>query len=266
MKTYVLMATALLSALAIVLQLTHGIIGVQTGFGMTVDLVAVPVLLAFFMFGFNAAVEAAFIMALFITFASPETWIGASMKFAATLPMIIVPALYAISAKRGIDGAKVLAILLFSAVFSITVFALLGMAGSRVLTPSTDSMIAGVLPIIIVALLGIVLARLWSVYGKGTDQSVFSKPGPIAIVLVVALLVRGVAMVVSNLLFAGPLYFQISPSQVVDLVSSSPLPVVGNSWYLVIFVWNVLQGGLELLVAWLIAFRLGFAQKYGQWG
>ena len=52
MKTYWMVAGAMLSAIAVIFQLVHGVIGINTGFGMTVDLVGVPILLAFFLFGF----------------------------------------------------------------------------------------------------------------------------------------------------------------------------------------------------------------------
>ena len=106
MKTYKLTAVAMLSALSAILQLSNGVVGIPTTFGMTVDLVGVPAMLAFFMFGLEAALYVSVITAMIITLIAPTTWIGASMKFAGTLPMFLFPSLYAISKKRKFDSAK----------------------------------------------------------------------------------------------------------------------------------------------------------------
>ena len=72
MKTYDIVIIALLAALAGVFQVTNGVLGIPTGFGMTVDLVAIPVLLAFFLFGFEHAVLV-LIVTSFVIFAIAPT-------------------------------------------------------------------------------------------------------------------------------------------------------------------------------------------------
>ena len=52
-STYDIAVVALLAALAAVLQISNGVLGIPSPFGMKLDLAAVPVLLALFLFGFE---------------------------------------------------------------------------------------------------------------------------------------------------------------------------------------------------------------------
>lgn len=84
---------AALAAFSAVLQLIH--IGYQSPqWGMWLDLVAVSWLIAFFLFGRKASFYVSLLGALIITLFSPDTWLGASMKWLATAPMWLILSLY----------------------------------------------------------------------------------------------------------------------------------------------------------------------------
>jgi len=79
-------------ALSVALQLSP--LKYPTPWGMKIDLVAVPILMAFFLFGFRIALLVNLLIALVIVMVSPDSLIGASAKFTATLPMYLLPAIF----------------------------------------------------------------------------------------------------------------------------------------------------------------------------
>src|SRR3989338_5344210 len=77
---------AALTALSAALQLFH--LGYQSPqWGMWLDVVSVPWLIAFFLFGGRLALVVSLLGSLVITLFAPETWLGAVMKFTATVPL-----------------------------------------------------------------------------------------------------------------------------------------------------------------------------------
>jgi riboflavin transporter FmnP len=77
-----------LASLSAVTQLIH--IGYRSPqWGMWLDIVAVSWLMAFFLYGFRLSLIVSIIGSLIITLFAPETWLGASMKFTATIPLIL---------------------------------------------------------------------------------------------------------------------------------------------------------------------------------
>jgi len=279
MKTYKLTAIAMLSCLASLLQLSHGAIGVPTGFGMTVDLVGVPIMLGFFLFGLDAAVYISLLTALVITIASPETWLGASMKFAATVPMFMLPAFYMLSMKKNFDIGKILINIFFALFISLMLFLvsinanLAGRAYAPSISNSTvytvpqveylnpvksvvtaPDLLLGLLPIAAITVFSLILLHFWGRYSKDTTPLIFADARAFAIMLVLSLIVRGIATIVSNYYFAGPLFFNLSPEQFMAYVP----------WY-VIFAWNAFQGIVETVLAWTLAFKFGFMERYASW-
>ena len=266
MKTYRIVTASLLAALAITLQLTNEFIGIKTGFGMTVDLVAVPVLLAFFIFGFKTALDVVIVLTLAIALTASTGYIGAIMKFAATLPMVAIPALYAISLKGKIGWQRAGAIILLGTLVLTALFALLAYPTANLAPVLGQSNVWGVylvglLPVALIALTAYFLR--WFVQGKETME-MFSKPHHVLAVLALALVVRGIAMVIANLYFAGPLFFKIPPHEFIAFIESQNILFFGKgtAWYAAIFFWNAVQGIVEFAIAWMIAFKLGFAGKY----
>ncbi len=84
-------SASMLAAISIIFQIVH--IGYLTPWGMWIDLVAIPWILAYFIFGFRTSVLTACVSAVLISLLAPSGYIGASMKLLATIPMIIGPAL-----------------------------------------------------------------------------------------------------------------------------------------------------------------------------
>ncbi|MEM4555101.1 MAG: hypothetical protein QXT25_04610 [Candidatus Anstonellaceae archaeon] len=261
MSNYVLVATAMLAAAAFVLQISNNVIGLPTGFGMTIDLVAVPAILALFLFGFLPSLEVLFLSTIFIALFAPTGPIGAAMKFGATVPTLLVFGLYFILTSRKIKHSFAL-VLLLSLVFGLLVFALGAFAYS--LLWAEGKLLAGIFPIISMAFLVFLLYVLFEKQKRAHFSQIFSDPKIVLLLAPIAIIIRGVAMVIANFYFAGPLYFKMTPEQFVALVSSADLLFFGSGaiWYIAIFSFNALQAALELGIAWLIAFKLGFAKKY----
>lgn len=270
MKTYRLVAAALLAGLSIALQLSNNVIGVQTGFGMTVDLVALPILLAFFILGFKSALDVSIVLALVIALTAATGYIGAIMKFAATLPMIAVPALYALALKGKVSWHRALALVFLGSVVLIAVFALLAYPTAGLTETFGGSNVwgiylVGLLPVILISAIAYFLYWALSKHAQdGLEMELFSKPHHAAFALVLALLVRGIAMVVANLYFAGPIFFKIPPHDFIAFIESQNILFFGKgtAWYIAIFGWNAIQGIIEFSIAWMVAYPLGFARKY----
>jgi len=254
--SYDLVVVALLAALAGVFQVMNGVIGIPTGWGMTIDLVAVPILLAFFLFGFEQAVWVLMLTAMVITVIAPTSWLGASMKFTATLPMIAVPAFYLLSARNtGKFALFVVGVLIFSALAFV-------LAGQLNLTLAQfvdnkvpgGALILGLAPIVLLALLSLALLYAWKANAGKLSSAPLKKVGIIAPVLITALVLRGVFSLITNYYYAGPLFFGM-PTE--TFMATVP-------WYLIAG-WNAFQGLLEFGVAWLLAYNFGFAKRYGKW-
>jgi len=196
------------------------------------------------------------ITALVITVIAPTSWLGASMKLAGTLPMIAVPAAYLLTTR---DRAN---FVLFSAgvlIFTLSAFMISGQANLAVssLVPSGfpgAAYLVGLAPIVVFALLALVLLYVWRRnMGKFTAKPL-SNLAPVLVVLLVAVIIRGFLTVISNYYYAGPIFWGMSPEKMMALAP----------WY-VISGWNALQGVLEFGVAWLVAYKFGFARRYGKW-
>jgi riboflavin transporter FmnP len=89
MRIFEITSAAALAAISAVLQLVH--IGWASPWGMWVDLVAVSWIIAYLLYGGRSALIVSVVGALIITFAAPSTWLGALMKWLATMPMWLVP-------------------------------------------------------------------------------------------------------------------------------------------------------------------------------
>jgi len=84
----VIVLSAALASLSAFLQLYH--LGYQSPqWGMWLDFVAVTWIVAYFLFGWRSALIVSVLGAIIITLFAPDTWLGASMKFVATVPIWI---------------------------------------------------------------------------------------------------------------------------------------------------------------------------------
>ena len=86
-RSYGIAAAASLAAVSAALQLVH--VGWLSPWGMWIDFVAIPWIIAFLLYGFRTSLVVSVITALVITFADPSTWLGAGVKWIATVPMLI---------------------------------------------------------------------------------------------------------------------------------------------------------------------------------
>ena len=89
MKSYEVTAAAALAAVSAALQIVH--VGIITPWSIWIDLVAVSWMVAYFLYGGRTALAVSAVGALIIAMIAPTTWLGAVMKWLATIPMILVP-------------------------------------------------------------------------------------------------------------------------------------------------------------------------------
>jgi riboflavin transporter FmnP len=109
----------MLAAISIVFQIVH--IGYLTAWGMWIDFVAIPWVLAYFIFGFRGSIVTSLISAFIIAIVAPSGFIGASMKFIATFPMLVAPAVLAYVGKLKLDDFSKVKWFLIALIFSIIV-------------------------------------------------------------------------------------------------------------------------------------------------
>lgn len=250
MKSYKLIASALLAALAFALQFFNGILGVPTGFGMTVDLAAVPVIIALFVLGTEYSFTVLALLALIIIATSPTGYVGAVMKVGATLPMLLVPCFMGKGRNlrliaTGLATAFLIAILVFAV--SVEFVKIEGL-----------ELLAGIVPLLAIALVAF--------YMKKEGGSVnLANPALAALALVLAAFARSAAMTLANLYFAGPVFYHVSPEAFIGMLDALVLPLfgAGMGWF-VIFFWNVIQSVVEFGVAWFAAYHFGLVKRYSE--
>lgn len=78
---------AALASISALFQLLH--VGFKTQWGMWIDIVAVPWIVAYFLFGIKGGLMASIVGSIVITLIAPDTWLGASAKLIATVPMFL---------------------------------------------------------------------------------------------------------------------------------------------------------------------------------
>ena len=264
MRTYRLVAAGLLTGLALALQLASGAVGIQTGWGMTIDLVAVPILIALFVLGYGTALETLLATGIGIALLAPTGYIGAVMKFSATLPMLAVPAAYLIAKRRKLEPPRLLALMAILLAACVLVFALIAYLAFYSGEAFGNSLFTGIAPLFGLAAFSYLLLVLWREYGSEQElRGVFSWKEALALFAFAAAL-RGLLMIVANFYFAGPLFYRMTPAALAGFIAGVPVPFFGASaWYASIFLWNVVQAAAEFWIAWLVAFRFGFAKRYG---
>jgi riboflavin transporter FmnP len=249
MKSYKLIASALLAALAFALQFFNGILGIPTGFGMTVDLAAVPVIIALFVLGTEYSLTVLALLAVIILATSSTGYIGAVTKVGATLPMVLIPFFIGRGKSlrlvaTGFIAAFLLAILLFavSAEFA-------KMPGIEI--------VAGLAP------LTLLLMLLFAIKNGGKVE--LGNPRLAVMALALAAIARGAVMTIANLYFAGPVFFHISPDEFIGMLDSLALPLfgAGMGWF-VLFFWNLVQAVVEFAVAWVAAYHFGLVKRYSE--
>lgn len=124
LSTRVLALSAALTAISAVTQLVH--IGYQSPqWGMWIDVVAVTWIAAYFLFGLRSAISVSLMGALVITLFAPDTWLGASMKWIATMPIYISLYIFLRINKRGLAYYKKLPNIIFPVILGLIIRCLL---------------------------------------------------------------------------------------------------------------------------------------------
>lgn len=192
-KSYRIVSIAMLSSLAIIFDLLPS---VRVPWGMKVDFVGTVWVLSYFLYGLSVVLPVSVITTLYITIFSTTGFVGASMKFIATIPMYLIPALV-----------------------------------SR-------------LPLF-----------------SNRSSKIFNKVLFIIGLCILANIVRLVVATAVNYYWAIPLWTGIPTEEILDTMFN------GSLLAFVTFVagLNVLQGVIDILVPWILAFKLKLSTMFGTW-
>jgi riboflavin transporter FmnP len=192
-KAYFIVSTAIMAALSIIFELIPSF---RVFWGMKIDLVGVMWVLAYFLYGLNEALCVSVITTIFILLYSPTGFVGATMKFVATVPMFLVPA---------------------------------GLLHLPIFTQRTSKALNRVLTILVAGTL--------------------------------AILVRIAVTSLVNYYWAVPLFLGIPSSVLLERFFG------GSVLAFVIYVtgMNLLQGIVDVVVPWFLAFKVRLAEYFGTW-
>jgi len=193
-KSYFIVSTAILSSLAIIFDVMSDAFPLRLPWGMKIDFVGAIWVLAYFLYGLTEALSVSIITTLFITAFMPTGFVGATMKFIATIPMFLIPALIS-----------------YLPLFS------------------------------------------------NRRAKIFDKLLLIIGLCILANTVRLIVATTVNLYWAIPIWFGMTSEQV--------LAYFGGIVPLIIFVagMNLLQGIIDIFVAWLLAFKFQLSENFGTW-
>jgi riboflavin transporter FmnP len=195
-KSYLIASIAVMSALAIAFDVLSDLLPLRVPWGMKIDFVGTIWVLSYFLYGLSVAFPVSVVTSLFITMFMPTGFVGGIMKFVATIPMFLVPALVSYLPFFSKQGSKI-----FNKIFLI-----IGVA-------------------------------------------------------VLANVVRLLAATAINYYWAIPLWTGIPTGQILDIMFG------GSFLGFIIFVagMNVLQGIIDIFVAWLLAFKFRLSSMFGTW-
>jgi len=238
-KSFEIAIVAMFVALIAVLQVSP--LYIPTSWGMRIDLVAVPVLIAYFLFGLRTSLAVSVGMFVALSFVAAESLIGASAKWIATTPMIITPALMSLRLQRK-EWRKDIGIVVGALVTMVALVALIGVMYE--FTGASDHKIVSPFIVLLasVAFYGAFYVVSRGQEGAGTQY--FRDPRKVAVALVLAIIVRGITTTVINYYFTFPVFFDIPTAAALEWVP----------WY-VMFALNAIQGVVDVAVAWLLVFR-----------
>lgn len=192
-KSYFVVSTAILSALAILFDVMSDVFPLRAPWGMKIDFVGTIWVLAYFLYGLKEALSVSVITAIFISMVMPTGFLGATMKLIATIPMFVIPEL-------------------------ISQF-----------------------------------------YGSKRRAKMFSNIIIITISGILATIVRMVVATLLNLYWAIPLWYNIPQAEVINAL---------GGWVALITLvagFNVIQGIVDILVSWLLAFKFNLSEYFGTW-
>ncbi len=235
---------ALFAAISTVLQISP--LYIPTQWGMRIDLVAVPLLLAFFLFGFKVALETSLVMFFIISIVAPTGFIGATMKWMATVPMFIIPTVMTLKLKKNAQKERLLTL---TGVF-ICIVALIVLFGSFFILLHDKEIVSRIL----VAVSSIVFYLSFWLLTRSYEfegVSIFKQIPLLLGTLLLALLVRGITTTIINYYFAIPMFFGMPTETAIEWIP----------WYIIIGL-NMMQGVIDVGVAWVLAFKTGIATYF----
>jgi riboflavin transporter FmnP len=195
-KSYFIASIAIMSALAIIFDVFSDVLPLRMPWGMKIDFVGTIWVLTYFLYGLSAASSVSVITTLFITLFMPTGFVGGIMKFVATIPMFLVPALVSRLPFFSKHGAKL-----------------------------------------------------------------FNKTLLLVGVTFLATIVRLLVAMVANYYWAIPIWTGIPTGDILAVMFG------GSILEFIIFVagLNVLQGIIDIVVAWLLAFKFKLSSMFGTW-
>lgn len=120
MKSYEITACAALAAISAAMQIVHPFTGWMSPWGMWIDIVAIPWLLAYFLYGGRPAFVVSVVGAIIITLVAPSTWLGAIMKWLATVPMFLLPIVLQRTMRLRIKDFSRIHLLILAIVLAVT--------------------------------------------------------------------------------------------------------------------------------------------------
>ncbi|HOP09380.1 MAG TPA: hypothetical protein PK718_02235 [Candidatus Methanofastidiosa archaeon] len=242
---------AMFLALIAIFQLLKPPLGYVSPWGISVDLVALPVLLAFFLYGFRTSITVCFGLFFIVSIIASEGLIGGTMKWLATMPMIITPAILSVKIRR--DALKEDIVVVIAAIVSMV--SLIGLLGAMYkLVGAQDNVFYSPIVVLIASAI-FYFAFFFATKGMDReDVSSYRDPKKVLIALALALVVRGITTTVLNYYFALPLFIPgLTPEMALQMIP----------WWGILSL-NIIQGILEVSVAWLLVFRtkaFSFVQK-----
>jgi len=192
-RSYFIVTIALMSSLSIIFDLLPS---VRVPWGMKIDFVGTIWVLSYFLYGLSVSIPVSAITFLYISIFSETGFVGASMKFIATIPMFLVPAL-------------------------ISYLPFFGNRNSKIHNN-------------IIVILGL---------------------------CILSNIVRLLLTITVNYYWAIPLWFGIPTERILETLFN-------NSFIaFVIFVagMNILQGIIDILLPWLLAYKLKLSTMFGTW-
>ncbi|MBU0758615.1 MAG: hypothetical protein KKF44_11205 [Nanoarchaeota archaeon] len=262
MKQKQIIYASMLAALSIIFQFSPFF---PTTWGMKIDIVAVPWLIALFLFGFETALLSMGITTIFIGFTSDASWLGATIKFTASLvPILILGYFYKLKLKIKIhhkvkklvsifldfiiDTSVVSFVIVLVYVIMASVIKVFQKGFSFFTTEAFREGIKSGYGLQLYSLLAIagvagafVLVHYFSTrpYEKKYHENYFL----VMIGLVISILVRGILMIYINYNFALPLWLGMPKEEIMAFI---PMYMI--------FVPNMLQTIIEFRIAWITVF------------
>ncbi|MFH1285180.1 MAG: hypothetical protein ABIH99_01215 [Candidatus Micrarchaeota archaeon] len=258
--TYEMLAIVVLALAALGLHAYNNVLGVPTNYGITLDLAGIPILLAYFLFGFSAALYALVLLTIGIVLSSSAGWKDAGMAFSLILPVLLALVFYEIVKTKGARAFKYVLLIFIASALAVII------ADYSALSKAVESKeLAQALPLLIIACFSFMLVKLAEFTGYDYDEEVFRKLSSLASILVIAVVICGVVGVVWNVYYIKPVYFGYSIEQVIASIQNAGIPFASAKalpWYWKVFGWSAAQALVSVLAAWIIAYKFGLIRNY----